>query len=74
MKHVNREHLEELHCENENIVDKRHENEFPKWFSEKVSELFHITSLITNLYIVLGIVNTNYITCTGFAIRRIRVN
>ena len=71
MNHVNREHLEELYCENENNLDKRHENEFPEWFLEKVSELKSLNSFICNLYIVLHILITNYITCTSFTITRI---
>ena len=41
-----REHLEELHCQNENNIHKRHEIEFPEWFLEKVSELKSLHSLI----------------------------
>ena len=41
-----REHLEELHYQNENNLHKRHEIEFLEWFLEKVSELKSLHSLI----------------------------
>ena len=68
---LNKEHLEDLHCQNENNLHKRHENKFPEWFFKKVSELKSLSSFICNLYIVLRILITNYITCTSFTITRI---
>ena len=65
-----REHLEELHCQNENNLHKRHEIEFPEWFSEKISELKSLHSLICIVYILLANLITNYITRTVFAITR----
>ena len=65
-----REHLEDLHCENENNLHKRHELEFPEWFSAKVSVLKSLHSLICIVYILLANLITNYIARTGFAIIR----
>ena len=66
-----REHLDDLHCENENNLHKRHELEFPERFSAKVSVLKSFNNFIFIVYILLTNLITNYITRTGFAIRRI---
>ena len=66
-----REHLDDLHCENENNLHKSHELEFPEWFSAKVSVLKSFNNFIFIVYILLTNLITNYITRTGFAIRRI---